>query len=531
MNENVIKLAQKIEREGLHKKNKIAAEFLKEFKALQAIQKKAYFRAYTGQGFKQAEGLFFYTAWAFYFKMGDVVAEPPSNLSPANTPAVKKAFREASREMFVQAHGLWSNSPAKTEFSKLMTIATSAFAKLGEEGEDRSADAFTTLFLKAHGDQSSRHIWTLIQNSPATDFVGAIKSVGGYVVQYMTRKTLREGDKRELNEATTGEIVGHYLADTNSLTPDQEAEMRELMFSAGNLDTFKVQVAEMLDQNWSRIVALYWDDTILDQIMEISRKVSSSMLAPMVIKSFKFLSLDQLDNFTTFIDDCMDADSLEASYVKQVKNLNRSLPQWVNLYLAVGGDYSAQGVTFSGSLHGGGNAWASSIMSVVDSGVNSKTYFAGLYSACEDYLPSTTMALSQASFVKTMEGFADTYRDYLTKDRAKAKAKFKDYFKAGYFKGASGKYPQSLIAAPMAEAVRMRLTLQVTPEEFQSDLEGKDFEVCKKLIENLFEIPSSVLEVVKDGASDGIVDDIIMRLEDEVEKTPIKINDQAGGGA
>ena len=122
------------------------------------------------------------------------------------------------------------------------------------------------------------------------------------------------------------------------------------------------------------------------------------------------------------------------------------------------------------------------------------------------------------------------YTTLKERERSTAKKKFKDYFKGGYFKSGSDKYPQALIANPMAEAVRVRLLLAIIPDEFESQLDDTAMVSCKDLIESILEIPASVLEVVKDETSDVVVDHIIQELEETVARE-VPLNQQIGGGS
>ena len=542
-NDEMLNLAELIVDAGLHKTNKQAREFVSEvYNHLKpSTTKRAYFNMYSGSGLKESKSFFMYVAWSYLVASGQVSIEPSSNLSPADLASVTREL-SADPNALNLINQAWGggggglrrrrdeggvSSQAKKQWAKFMEASTSSFSS-----EDHMNDMFELLFMKSHGANISatRSAWNLVSNSGASDLSGAIKSLGSYVTRFMSLPTKPKSKEvvTEVSESMV-ESVSDQIDRWRPMAPSKYVEIASLLEANDEL-ALKAFIAEYVDEDWALAVSSFWDEDLLFEIVEISSETSSKLLAPLVIKNFKFLSLGQLDDFTTFIDKCMSKDNLGAGYVKDLKKHTRSVAQWVNLYLAVSGGFSNQGVTIKGELHGGGGAWASALIDIADEASNPRSYLESLWNACEDYLPVQTMSLSKADFITVLESFLFKYSTLKGSDPSKAKKKFKDYFKGGYFKSGSDKYPQALIANPMAEAVRVRLLLAIIPDEFESQLDDTAMVSCKDLIESILEIPESVLEVVRDETSDVVVDHIIADLEEAVMRE-VPLNEQIGGGS
>lgn len=545
--DKMLHLASQIVEAGLHKTNKVARQFVAEVHdhLKEGMQKKASFALYE-KNLDQSKGFFLYVGWAYLVASGQTDITPSSGLLPSNESKVRKELEQDPNALAIldSAWGTGGGNPfrrrqpspaqetgAKQAWTRFFKASATAFAN---RSEDHASNMFSILFLRPHAEntQSARSAWSIVGNSGANDLAGAINSLGAYVTRFMSRpQTVTQTDREVATDqigTTLEQTVETTLSHWRPLAPDKYAEIATLLQN-NDITALRAILAMMVDEDWSQAVASFWDDTILEEITDVATEVNSTMLAPLVIKNFKFLNLDQLSKFSQFIDECMGKDKLGAYYLKQMKNLNRSLAHWVNLYLAVSGGFSHGGVQIKGTLHGGGRAWAKAIMDVVEGG-NSSAFFSALWSACSSYLPVGVMNITRADFVTVLEGFAFKYTTLKSQDPATAKKKFQDYFKAGYFKGGSDKYPQTLIGTPMAEATRMRLILAVIPDEFESQVEETLMVDCKQLIESFLEVPESVLEVIRDETSDEIVDEIIRELEEETREA-IALNEQMGGGA
>ena len=543
--DKILRLASQIVELGLHKTSAEARQFVAEVHDLlkEPVQKRASFSLYE-KSIKDSKSFFMYVGWAHLVATNQTTITPSMGLLPSNATKVRKEL-EADPNALALLESAWGSAGnplrrrersvqtgAKGAWERFFKATSTAFAN---RSEDHASNMFAVLFLRPHSEniQSSRSAWSIVSNSGASDVAGAINSLGAYVTRFMSRpKTVTNTDREIATDqigAKLEEAVETTLSRWRPISPEKYAEVAT-MLQNNDLNSLRATLAVMVDEDWTQAVTSFWDETILEEITDVATEINSVMLAPLVIKNFKFLNLDQLSKFAQFIDECMSKDKLGSYYLKQMKNLNRSLAHWVNLYLAVSGGFSHGGVQIEGTLHGGGRAWAKSIMDVVEGG-NSSAFFSALWSACSSYLPVGAMNnITRADFVTVLEGFAFRYTTLKAKDPATAKKKFQDYFKAGYFKGGSDKYPQAIIGTPMAEATRMRLILAIVPDEFEAQVEETLMVDCKELIESFLDVPESVLEVIRDETSDEIVDEIIRQLEEETREA-IAINEQIGGGS
>jgi lipoate-protein ligase A len=307
-------------------------------------------------------------------------------------------------------------------------------------------------------------------------------------------------------------------------------------------------VWKMLGEDWAMTVAKRWDENIARDIMMTCSEVSSTKLAPMMINKYKFMNLSQLETFASFVDECMNADAVifnpkvkvqvkknKSVFSKKMRRHSKSVPQWVNLFLAVNKGFTYQGITINGELHSSAKRWGGSLAEVAENSIDPQEYMAVLWEKCNKYIPVKTMGLNKSKFVKTMMSYVDAYKKIREANPDMDVPQVTNLFKTKmktYFKDSEENYPYAIVSIPMAEGVRMSLIHSVLPSDFEKELTTRNYVTCVSLLEKLFQIPQSIINAVRDMTSEFVVDDIIDIVEEEVKKskTPSQISISKQGG-
>jgi hypothetical protein len=334
--------------------------------------------------------------------------------------------------------------------------------------------------------------------------------------------------EKQLEDLISRAMEGKVLKENKlyTLTKETVEAKKDLFFLSAT-------VWKMLGEDWAMLVAKRWDEDLARDIMMTCSEVSSMNLAPMMIKRYKFMNISQLKLFAKFVDDCMNEDAViyspkvktevkkgKSIFGKKMRRKTKSIPQWVNLFLAVNGGFTHQGITIEGDLHSSAKKWGSSLAKVAENALSPREYMAALWNSCKECIPTSTIRVNKTDFVKTMMVYIEAYNQIRIEkqDVREAQELFKNKMKT-YFKDSDKKYPYSIIATPMAEGVRMSLILSVLPDEFRGNLTTNNYVVCADVLEKLFNIPQNIINRVRDLSSELVVDDIIDIVEGEVRNS------------
>lgn len=337
--------------------------------------------------------------------------------------------------------------------------------------------------------------------------------------------------EKQLENLISRAMEGKVLKENKvyALTKETVEAKKDLLFLSAT-------VWKMLGEDWALLVAKRWNEDIARDIMMTCSEVSSAKLAPMMIKRYKFMNIAQLKLFAKFVDDCMNEEAVifnpkvktevkkgKSVFGKKMRRKTKSIPQWVNLFLAVNGGFTHQGITIEGDLHSSAKKWGTSLADVAENALSPREYMTALWDACKECIPVNTIRINKTDFVKTMMTYVEAYNKIrIEKQDVKAAQEiFKGKMKT-YFKDSEKNYPYSIIAIPMAEGVRMSLILSVLPDDFKSNLTTNNYVVCTEVLEKLFDIPQNIINAVRDLSSELVVDDIIDIVEEEVRNSKTK---------
>lgn len=344
--------------------------------------------------------------------------------------------------------------------------------------------------------------------------------------------------QKEVDNLITRALEGKAFKEnaTYNMSANMLQKKKDLLFLSAS-------VWRMLDEDWAMLIAKRWDEDIVQDIVMTCSEVSSKKLAPMIIKKYKFMNTQQLRLFASFVDNCMDADAKifnpkiktkvkkgKSDFAKRMRKRTKSIPQWVNLFLAVNGGFTYQGIKIEGDLHSSSKKWGTSMANIAENSTEPEDYIAALWESCKLCLPITTMGVTPANFKSTMMKYIDIYLNIREKEMQRGDIQlsvvnriYKDRIKS-YFKDSDKSYPYSLVAIPMAEGVRMSLILSVMPHTFEEELTTSNIVTCTGLLEKLFSIPQNVVNAVRDLSSELVVDDIIDIVEEEVKASSREIS-------
>jgi hypothetical protein len=530
------------------------------------------FGSYLVSNIEATKSSFFYTAWATLHSIRETNAVPSPGLNPGDFKSVRKEILKKDPEAYKKIVESWAGE-GKVAWTKLLERGAYLYNK-NPDTEEFGTEIYIRLFLTPHSQNSAKPdpprtskglspsqmkggVWYRLNkdNTSVRDIAEGIYSIRNYINTYLNPKGVKklktrydegidsrgkqeqgpkeyDGDIMDLlvsNEPSPEDVVTSVLAGHfDKLDPLDEDYVKHLRWGLG------LEVSRMLDEDWMFVVGVKWNDEMIKQIAETCKEVSSARLAPLVIKNFKFLSLKQLKILVTFVEDCIEPNHRYFGEVKRGKTLyykrlrmhTKSVPQWLNLFLAVHGPFSYGGATFRGALHNGPTAWSTSIRGVVDSDVDLEAFVSALWSKSKMYMPTEVMALNYASFREVLFKYIDGYLNILeTEPPQKANDKFKSFCK-NLFKEKNPSYLEQIIAVPMAEATRMRLIQLVVPDKFRDELTSENYISCGNLLEKLLNIPASVVEAVRERTKPDLVDQIISRVEAEVVGRPILVQKQ-----
>lgn len=560
---------------------------------------------------KESLPFFYYTAWAALFAKGKIGLEPSDSTLPSNFRDLRNQLRRNEPEVHKKIMDSWEaegGAEWSILLQKLKMTFTGNFVDLGTDlfaryfltshKQNKSTPEASKSSAGKMQNELNGGVWYRLNKDPSRfeTIEEAIKYIGNYIKKIYDPKsthfTKREIIPGELKERRHVVDLGAYTEDDknilenledkgstsvldemeieNGIDPVKAQKQIENMISRAlegkvlnpdkvyNLSKETVEakkdlfflsssVWKMLDEDWAMVIAKRWDETIVRDIMMTCSEVSSFKLAPMMIKRYKFMNIEQLKTFSTFVDECIDTDAVifnpkvkvqvkkgKALFTKKMRRKSKSVPQWVNLFLAVNGGFTYQGIKIEGDLHGSAKKWGTAMIEIAENSNDPIDYFSALWSACNQCLPVKTMALNKSSFVETMKKFTDLYlkiREDKTREGGTIRLSvISDLYKeriGSFFKDSEKNYPQSLIAIPMAEGVRMSLILAVLPETFKDQLTTKNYISCADTLNKLFDIPQKVINAVQQLSSEIIVDDIIDIVEEEVKKSkPIPVSKQ-----
>lgn len=338
--------------------------------------------------------------------------------------------------------------------------------------------------------------------------------------------------QKDIDNLISRALEGKALKEnaTYNMTMEMLEKKKDLLFLSAS-------VWRMLDEDWAMVVAKRWDENLVQDIVMTCSEVSTMKLAPIMIQKYKFMNIAQLQLFAQFVDNCMDADAKifnpkiktqvkkgKSDFAKRMRKRTKSIPQWVNLFLAVNGGFTFDGIKIEGDIHSSSKKWGASMARVAENSINPNAYMKALWQACNKCLPIQTMGVTESNFIKTMMRYIEVYSSVRevqmskgVKDLSVINKLYKEKIKT-YFKDTDKSYPYSLISIPMAEGVRMSLIQAVLPDSFEKELTTSNIITCSGILEKLFTLPQSVINTVRDLSSEVIVDDLLAVVEQQLKK-------------
>ena len=338
--------------------------------------------------------------------------------------------------------------------------------------------------------------------------------------------------QKEIDNLISRALEGKALKEnsTYNMTIEMLEKKKDLLFLSAS-------VWRMLDEDWAMVVAKRWNEDLVQDIVMTCSEVSTMKLAPIMIQKYKFMNIAQLQLFAQFVDNCIDADAKifnpkvkskvkkgKSDFAKRMRKRTKSIPQWVNLFLAVNGGFTFDGIKIEGDVHSSSKKWGASMARVAENSLNPVAYMKALWKSCNKCLPIDTMGVTESNFVKTMLRYIDIYTSLRDTQMSKGvddlsvvNRLYKEKLKT-YFKDTDKSYPYSLIAIPMAEGVRMSLIQAVLPDSFERELTTSNIITCSNVLDKLFSLPQKVINAVRDLSSDVIIDDLLSIVEEQLKK-------------
>jgi hypothetical protein len=546
--------------------------------ACQAWVKTA-FGNYLVQNKQHTESQYYYTAWAALHALGETTAEPSSSTNPSNYDNLQKQLKSkdpAAHRKIIQE---WKGEGGKA-WGKL--LKKGAYIYRGNpDHQDFGTEIYVRYFLTPHSQNSATPdpprtsmglspsqlkggVWYRLHKNPGifSSIASAIGSVMGYINSQHNPKGVRKVKTTPGNQVDEAIVSGFAPEDfkgdeMDSLAApdDYRDDMEDLIVEGrkGLIPTdidpmdpdyikhikynLGIEVNRMVDEDWMFIVGLKWNDGLIQQIAEVCSEVSSSKLAPLVIKRFSRLTLPKLKSLVDFVDECIDPNHRyfgekragKTIYFKRLRKYEKSVPQWVNLFLAVNGPFTVtsggRNVVLEGSLHGGPTAWSTMIRNIVNTAEDPEHVIDALWSAVNGYMPVESMMLDRSKFKATMLKYTMKFQELKLDINVDPDIRFRSFCK-GLFKEKDKTYLESIIAVPMAEATRMRLIQLVLPKKFEKELTTNNYITCGQTLRDLLDIPKPIVDAVRDLTSDVVVDEVISEVKDTLKGAGIKVAPQ-----